>query len=216
MESLGFMEENKMQINSVGYGNYENQLKKKDSTSAKMPVADPFSDAVEKVDQISEGELLGMTMLPEDGESTVYGMSAKLSCESTPDKPIVQVISNINGEEEIFNVDINSVDPKNASRMEMFALCCYEDKIGRGTSSTFGSYHTFRMYEETAKQNGFYRNKNENVSAWEQFNNEKLDWFQICEEVCDYLKDSKDAKILDLWLKGRQLLELYARYTKDK
>lgn len=76
-------------------------------------------------------------------------------------------------EKEVFDIEIKKIDPKNASRMEMFALCCYEDKYGTGTGSTFGSFHTFRMYEETAIQNGYLNRENDQMSALEQFRNEK-------------------------------------------
>ena len=67
--------------------------------------------------------------------------------------------------------------------MEMFALCCYEDKYGTGTGSTFGSFHTFRMYEETAIQNGYLNRGNDQMSALEQFRNEKENWINLTEFV---------------------------------
>ena len=120
-------------------------------------------------------------MLPEEGKHNIYGMRAKLSSQSTIDNPIVQVISNFDGKKEVFDIEIKKIDPKNASRMEMFALCCYEDKYGTGTGSTFGSFHTFRMYEETAIQNGYLNRGNDQMSALEQFRNEKENWINLTE-----------------------------------
>lgn len=80
-------------------------------------------------------------------------MTAPFFESSTPDKAIVQVMSNLNGEKEIFHLYINQIDPERVSRMEIFALCSYADKCGDGTASIFGSFHTFKVYEETAKQN---------------------------------------------------------------
>lgn len=174
-----------------------------------------FSCAVNKSEEgEEEGEFLGLTMLHEEGKSMVYGMRAMLSKKSTPDKPIVQIISNLDGKKEVYDVDISKVNPENATRLEMFALCCYADKYGTGTGSTFGSFHTFRMYEETARVNGCIKQIDESVSAWEQFTNEKNNWIKISESVLDILKTHKDSKVMDLFSKGKKLLNLYSKYVE--
>ncbi|MDE7334506.1 MAG: hypothetical protein K2O16_20200 [Lachnospiraceae bacterium] len=176
--------------------------------------SEEFCCAVTKVDKgVKGGKLLGMTMCPEEGQLEVYGMTASLLESSTPDKPIVQVVSNINGEKEIFHIDISQIDPEHASRMEMFALCSYADKCGTGTGSTFGSFHTFKMYEETAKQNGILGKRDERLSAWEQFRNEKVNWIQSTEAVLNVLKAFDDPSVLDLFSKGKKLLYLYSKYA---
>lgn len=164
-----------------------------------------FSNAVTKSEKgESEGEFLGLTMLPEEGKTMVYGMRAMLSKESTADKPIVQVISNLDGNKEVFDIDINSIDPENASRMEMFALCSYADKYGMGTGSTFGSFQTFRIYEEEAKQNGCMRQIDMGISTWEQFRTEKINWVKVNEDVLNILKTYNDPKVMDLFAKGKK------------
>ena len=85
-----------------------------------------YVGAVTEAASEDEGIFLGLTMIPEEGSSVVYGMRAMLSEESTPDKPIVQIISNLDGKKEVYNIDISQVDPQNATRMDMFALCSYE------------------------------------------------------------------------------------------
>lgn len=170
-----------------------------------------LSSAVTKSEE-EQGEFLGLTMLPEEGKLQVYGMRAMLSDKSTPNKPIVQIVSNLDGKKEVFDIDISNVDPENASRMEMFALCSYADKYGSGTGSTFGSFQTFKIYEETAKQNGYINQVDESVSAWDQFRNEKVDWIKINEDVLNILKSFKDPKIMDLFCKGQKLSNLYSKY----
>lgn len=173
------------------------------------------SAAMEKLDCETEGEFLGITMIPEEGQSMVYGMRAMLPKESTASNPIVQVVSNLEGKYEVYNIEINKIDPENATRMEMFALCSYEDKFGEGTGSTFGSFHTFRVYEELASQNGCTKQIKEYDSSWEQFQNEKVNWVELCNQVCNSLKNSKDTEILDLFVKGKRLQEMYSKYSKD-
>lgn len=175
-----------------------------------------FSDAVTKSEEPDEGEFLGLTMLPEKGKNSVYGMRAMLSSKSTPDNPIVQVISNLDGKRESYDIEINKIDPAKASGMEMFALCCYEDKYGTGTGSTFGSFHTLRMYEETAAQNGYGNRVEEDVSVWDRFMNGKTDWIKLTDFVLDALKSVKDPKAIDLYLKGRRLRDFCAKRQETR
>lgn len=176
-----------------------------------------FSGAVTKCeDGENGGRFLGLTMIPEEGKSVTYGMRAMLSDKSTPANPIVQVVSNLDGKKEVFDVDISKVDPENASQIEMFALCCYEDKCGRGTGSTFGSYHTFKMMKETAEQNGSRKQVDANISAWDQFRYEKANWVKTCEFALDILQAIKDPRVMDMFSKGTKLLSMYSRYAGMK
>ncbi len=93
-----------------------------------------------------EGEFLGLTMVPEEGQSVTYGMRAMLSDKSTPDNPIVQVVSNLGGEKVIYNVEVNKVNPNNATMLEMFALLSYTDKMGITDGGTFGSHQQLEVY----------------------------------------------------------------------
>lgn len=203
-----------MQVsNTLGSQNFyqSSRVTKKTSDSR----LDEFSSAVTRSEEgEGEGQFLGLTMLPEEGSAVVYGMRAMLSDKSTPDKTIVQVVSNLDGKKEVFDVDISKVNPENASRIEMFALCSYEDKYGTGTGSTFGSFQSFRIYEETAKENGYMMQVKDGMSTWEQFRNEKVNWVKMCESVLDILQTFKDPKVMDLFSKGKKLLNLYSKYAE--
>lgn len=85
--------------------------------------------AVSIAETEDDGEVLGLTMVPEEGQTVTYGMRAMLSDKSTPDNPIVQVVSNLGGKKVIYNVEVNKVNPNNATQLEMFALLSYTDKI---------------------------------------------------------------------------------------
>ncbi len=62
------------------------------------------------------------------------------SDKSTP-ATMVQVVSNLDGKKEVLDVDISKVHLGNALEIEMFVLCCYEDKCGRGTGK-LGELHS--------------------------------------------------------------------------
>ena len=138
-----------------------------------------FSLATTKAEREESKEFLGITMVPREGESMLYGMRAMLSRKSTPGNPIVQIISNLGGKREFFNVEINKVDPQNASRIEIFALCSYADKHNGG--SIFGVFHSFKMHEKVTKADDFSNTDKDTV--WEEFKLEKLNWMELCEEV---------------------------------
>ncbi|MBQ9989518.1 MAG: hypothetical protein IJP31_01035 [Lachnospiraceae bacterium] len=138
-----------------------------------------FSLATTKADRDESKEFLAITMVPKEGDSVLYGMRAMLSRKSTPGNPIVQVISNLGGKREFFNVEVNKVDPANASRIEIFALCSYADKHNGG--SIFGNFHSFKMHEKLVRKTDF--TDLDEAAVWEEFKLEKLNWMELCEEV---------------------------------
>ena len=175
-----------------------------------------FGDAVTKVDKREEGIFLGITMVPEEGEEMTYGMTAILLPESTPGKPIVQIISDLRGNRGVYHIDVSKVDPRNASEMEMFALCSYADKTGEGTGSTFGTYHSLKLQKTIAECNGFKGKVDVSLPAWEQFMNEKEDWGDMCRFVLSTFENKNDIKMLDLVSKGKKLLHLFSKYPKGE
>ena len=168
--------------------------------------------SIKQVDEAEAGgTFLGFTMVPEEGQFVVYCMSASLSPQSTKDNPIIQICSNLNGEDKVYTVDVNKVNPAHASEMEMFALCSYADYIDEGTGSTFGTYHTLRMLQADAEASGITPTVSDGMSAYDNFMNVKKDWVNMCNQVCDLLKDIPDMNIRDLYLKGRKLIDFLER-----
>ncbi len=199
-----------MRVNDDLTVNYSYQ--RADSHNSSENFTFGMSGAITKIDGGEEdGEFLGLTMIPEEGRSVMYGMRAMLPAKSTVDNPIVQIVSNLDGNREVFDIEIKKINPQHASRMEMFALCSYADKVGLGTGSTFGTFQTFRIYEDTARENGLTKRVDESISAWEQFKTEKVDWMSLCKSVLDILKTINDPKVMDLINKGNRLINLYSK-----
>lgn len=130
-----------------------------DSYSKKQRVGNDFighmSLTSRKVEKQEDGEVLGLTMIKQPGTDCFWGMKAKYAECSTQDNPVIYVETNYGGKTVSYNVNINEVDPNNASRLEMFALCSYADDVGIGDDSTFGTYKTLCSYMEMANHNGF-------------------------------------------------------------
>lgn len=151
---------------------------------------------------VEEGEFLGLTMVPEVGEELVYGMSAFLVESSTKDNPIVQIRSNLNGEKVYYNVEINKVDPKNATQLEMFALLSYTDKMGLTEGGSFGSFQKLQVYGMNASLNGYCRE----LSGVDTFLNERFDWTEILAKI---MQDYMDAKLEEQYKDCKTLLNYF-------
>ncbi len=166
----------------------------------KKDIAATDSDmgAVTIAETEDEGEFLGLTMVPEKGQAVTYGMRAMLSGKSTPDNPIVQVVSNLGGEKVIYNVEVNKVNPNNATMLEMFALLSYTDKMGITDGGTFGSHQQLEVYGGNASSIGYCNS----FSGADAFLNERFDWKSIMEKMVQvYLdagidKQAEDCRVL--------------------
>ena len=94
-----------------------------------VEISDKADDQKEIVSPI-----IGMSSIPVGNMS--YVMTASEVFKPGSDEAIVRV--HVGGKD--IDVNINDVDPKNASAVEMFAYCQYADAHDTGTGYTFGSY----------------------------------------------------------------------------
>lgn len=138
-----------------------------------------------------EGEFLGITMIPEEGKHVIYGMRAVLLQRSGSDGPIVQVVSNLGGKEEIYHVDISKVNPQKATQLEMFALLSYADKMELIDGGSFGAYQQLEVYAMNASHNGYC----DSLMGGDIFIDRNFDWSDIIEKIMrDYLESGIDKQ----------------------
>ncbi len=163
--------------------------------------------AVSIAESEDEGEFLGLTMVPEEGQSVTYGMRAMLSDKSTPDNPIVQVVSNLGGKKVIYNVEVNKVNPNHATQLEMFALLSYTDKKGITDGGSFGSHQQLEVYGRNASRIGYCGS----LSGADVLLNEKFDWTSIMEKMVQVYKD---AGIENQAEDCKALFDFFATYTE--
>ena len=163
--------------------------------------------AVSVAESEDAGEFLGLTMVPEEGQSVTYGMRAMLSEKSTPDNPIVQVVSNLGGKKVIYNVEVNKVNPNHATNLEMFALLSYTDKMGITDGGTFGSHQQLEVYGGNASSIGYCGS----LSGEDVFLNEKFDWTSIMEKMMQVYKDAGIEKQAE---DCKALFDFFATYTE--
>lgn len=166
------------------------------------------TEAVSIAETEDAGEFLGLTMVPEEGQTVTYGMRAVLSERSTPENPIVQVISNLGGQKVIYNVEVNKVNPNNATQLEMFALLGYTDKMGITDGGTFGSHQQLEVYGGNASSIGYCGN----LSGVDTFLNEKFDWTSIMEKMVQVYMDANVEKQAE---DCKALFEFFKTYAKQ-
>lgn len=194
--------------NMVGYKNaakvcdaWSNVAAEKDGTVKEM-------DGIlfcQKEGRLTSG-IIGFGTL-EDG--TTY--SANYASNSTAGNPVIEIrMQRKNGKEELYMVSPRDVDPKNASQLEMFALCAYADSQGILGSSTSGTYQKLLSYA----QNSFMGDKRaKNADA---FMSVQRDWSSFVTDS-RIEKLNEDGKVQAAWGKTIQtLFEKLERQNSDK
>ena len=147
--------------------------------------------AVSRSEYEEDGEFLGIAMIPEEGKHVIYGMRAVLLHHPGSDAPIVQVISNLSGTEEIYHVDISKVNPQKATQLEMVALLSYADKMELLDGGSFGSYQQLEVYAMNASHNGYC----DGLMGGDVFIDRKFNWSNIIEKIMrDYLEGGIDKQ----------------------
>ena len=178
---------NEYKSKSVAKQDYENTMK------MKMPETEN-----------KENKVLGMGFLHDKNNPISYGMTAKYAEDYSEDNPVIKVnVTKPNGKEE-YLININEVNPRNASEIEMFALCSYADAKGIGTGGTFGSWQTLNYYRDNASHNGYFELSN----GTDSFQNVKQDWMKMVQLM---MKDYMEAGLFKQSMDGKGLLGIFER-----
>lgn len=127
-----------------------------------------------------------------------YSLKAQYAAESTEDAPIIEVTADCGGERVSYKVDVNRIDPRNASQLEMSALLSYSDDQGISDGGVLGSYGRMEVYADNAQMNGYW----EGNQDWDSFVDAKHDWMNIMNRMTD---DYSQAGIYSQYLNVRKL-----------
>ena len=122
------------------------------------------------------------------------------------ENPVIKVNVTRQGKTEEYRININEVNPRNASEIEMFALCNYADAKGIGTGGTFGSWQTLNYYRDNASHNGYF----ELAIGIDSFKSVKQNWMKMVRLM---MKDYMDAGLFKQSLDGKGLLGIFERYV---
>ena len=132
------------------------------------------------------------------GADKNYSLKAQYAAESTEDTPIIEVTAECGGERVSYKVDVNRIDPRNASQLEMFALLSYSDDQEISDGGVLGSYGQMEVYADNAQMNGYW----EGNQDWDSFVDAKHDWMDIMNRMTD---DYSQAGIYSQYLNVRRL-----------
>lgn len=122
-----------------------------------------------------------------------YSIQAKYSDKSTNDNPIMYVeLKETNGGLTALEIDINKIDPKNATRAEIFALTTHKYK-GNG-EDLFNATIGFTYHEGLSEFNNLdgYKKLDDNVI--ENVLNQKMDFINVYKQVSSILFNCQDMK----------------------
>ena len=150
--------------------------------------------------------VLGMAFLDVGGSQSL-GMTASYLPESTSDNPMIQVgITYPGGVKETYDVAINEIDPSNATELEMFALCNYNDALGKKeVASTFGSWHVLKNNGRNAEMIGNFSM----AHSTEEFTSVRQDWNAM---VGNMKETHMSAGVFKQAMDADKLLEMFKEY----
>ncbi len=184
-------------VNNTASGVYTNEYKSKNVTKQKSK----YSMKTET--SKPNDSVLGIGFLHEKNNTVHYGMCAMYAEDYSEENPVIKVNVTRQGKTEEYLININEVNPRNASEIEMFALCNYADAKGMGTGGTFGSWQTLNYYRDNASHNGYF----ELTNRTDSFKSVKQDWMAMVQTM---MKDYMEAGLYKQSLDGNRLLNLFS------
>lgn len=111
-------------------------------------------------------------------------LEARYADNSNIDNPIIKVrISDEDGSNKEFNININDIDPKNATQLEMFALCSYAEE--HGISDSDKNCYSYKTLTDCAFISGYEESDIAN------FAEKKQNWVKIVDESKKYGKNNE-------------------------
>lgn len=161
-----------MSINGIGTGSMTGEFYAYEASKTKIQKSfEVHGDtAVNNTDK-----LLGIGCLSVSDNRTKYGMKAEYADDYTVNHPVVKVTVQTEYGAEEYLVNINEVNPRSATELEMFALLSYTDAQGISDGGNYGSYQRMKVYAENAEMNGYW----EGNHSYDDFMNQKYDWQQM-------------------------------------
>lgn len=154
--------------------------------------------------------VIGLTALQVG--SDFLNVSARYADSSTAEDPVIEVqVSAEDGSGfKNYQVHINEIDPKNATELELFALCSYADQKGM-SGVTDGQSSYMALLEYVSNYGGYGH-----AGSVEEFAEKKQDWEALVkagqEEEAKQIGGSNNEKLSDM---AEMLENLLAQFLKD-
>lgn len=192
-----------MSINGIGTGYMTEEFYAYGASKAE--IQKPF-EIQEEAAVNNTDKLLGIGFLSESDNGTKYGMKAEYADDYTAAHPIVKVTVQTGYGAEEYRININEINPRSATELEMFALLSYTDAQGISDGGNYGSYQRMKVYAENAEMNGYW----EGNHSYDDFMNQKYDWQKI---VINMWEDYSDAGIYTQMLNCMSLNDVMEKFS---
>lgn len=154
-------------------------------------------------------KVLGITMMADSKSNMAYGLRAQYATTATEEEPIIEIVSNYGGERTTYEVQVRQVNPRNATMLEMFALCSYADEKMVTEGSAFGSFRELKNYVSVAGN----QKLGHKTQTYEEFLQEKQNW----EAIVNYMKEEfLEAGIYYQYQSCLQLLDIFDYFKIKK
>lgn len=135
-----------------------------------------------------EGVYLTSPILGFGGTDDGMSFDAIYADDSTAENPVIEVrMRDKDGVEKTVKVNVNQVDPTNATQLEMFALLIHQDKQSNADGTLMQSYHDL-IYRAQNSTNGDMSAKNmQDFMSWRQ------NWRNLSAASSEYSMSIEDA-----------------------
>lgn len=159
---------------------------------------------VTRIEGRLQSGIIGMSSFGE-GDNFRF-LEARYADDSTTENPIIEVrISEEFGTPTVFKVNINDIDPKNATQLEMYALCAHAD--AQGISSADRSGVSYMSLIEYAGVGGY------EADNMDDFVGKKQNWTQIVSDAQSAALNGTE-NISDNWTQTLQ--DLFDAFIENK
>ena len=151
--------------------------------------------------------IIGLSLFGAD--DNFRSLEARYADDSTAEDPIIEIrISEEGGIPTVFRINVNDIDPKNATQLEMFALCSHADAQGIAVSD--GKGDAYKLLLEYASACGYEED------AVVDFVGKKRNWAEIVNEA-GKAKGNGIQNIADVWTDMlKELLESFGKNLSDE
>ena len=155
--------------------------------------------------ETDDKKILANTFITEPSSNTKYEMTAEYTDDFSEDTPLIKVTINNAGNKQDYFVNIDEVNPRNASEVEVFALFSYADVHEKNMGFSSSIWNTLTGY---VKNNTSYTGMN-HVESLEKSYEQKSDWIAMVGETRDeYMSSGLYKQVSD----GNKLISLFEHY----
>lgn len=195
---------NNMTFNYQEYKNKTNWQKNKNCS-----IYDRSYCKIENNSDTDTNKILGNTIITMPSSNVKYELRAEYADDFSENIPFIKVGINNGDEEKEYCINIDDINARNASTVEIFALFSYADSHEKNMGFALSIWNTLMEY---IQNNPLYVDMNQ-VEPLEKLCEQKSDWIAIVEKIRnEYIDNGLYKQVSD----GNKLISLFEQYGKPE